>query len=81
LRRTVSPALVQPRRTLPPEAAQALFLADDSASMTEIAGIPEGPRASRWQVVQHVISAGLERLGPDVLVGAVSVGGRVEGHR
>lgn len=66
----------QAKGMLPPEAEQILFLIDDSASMMETASDPDEPAASRWQVVQRAYPKWLERLGPDSLVGAVSVGGR-----
>lgn len=69
------PALAQPAGPLPPEAEQVLFVVDDSASMSAPAGDPDDPLASRWQMVQKAYPIWLERLGPEVLVGGVSLGG------
>jgi len=60
---------------LPPEAAQVLFLIDDSASMTETAFDPSAPQASRWEVLGRVFPQWRKRLGRETLVGALSVGG------
>jgi len=62
-------------RVLPQEAEQVLFIIDDSASMTEIAFAPNAPKATRWEVLQRVFPEWLDGLGPDTLVGALSVGG------
>jgi hypothetical protein len=72
---SVRPALAQPSSVLPPEAEQVLFLVDNSASMTERAFDPDQPAASRWEVLQRAYPQWLARLAPDVLVGALSVGG------
>jgi len=58
---------------------QILFIIDSSSSMTEPAGYPEDPKASRWQVVQRLAPEWLSRIPDDTLVGAVSVGGDCHG--
>ncbi len=68
-------ALAQDGKALPPEAEQVLFLIDDSLSMMETAFDPDHPSASRWEVLQQAYPQWLEHLGPETLVGALSVGG------
>lgn len=75
LKALVGPALAQSQGGLPAEAEQVLFLIDDSSSMTGTAFDPTNPRASRWEVLQKVTPQWLARLGPETLVGALSVGG------
>lgn len=65
----------QPVRALPAEAAQVLFLVDESGSMTELARDPAQPTASRWDIVRQVYPQWLARLDPEVLVGVASLGG------
>lgn len=65
----------QPVRALPAEAAQVLFLVDESSSMTELARDPAQPTASRWEILRQMYPQWLARLDPEVLVGVSSVGG------
>lgn len=77
-----APAVQQPAPAVQPvslgEAEQMLFLIDNSGSMTSPVNDPENPGLSRWQLVQHLAPRWMAMIKPEVLVGAVSVGGSCE---
>ena len=67
--------LTQTSNGLPIEAQQALFIIDNSQSMTERGFDPGDPLASRWEILKRVYPQWLDRLEKDILVGVVAIGG------